>query len=144
MRRYAECGIALSGRHSLPNDFRVCLQYKVYTKRGEDMDGINGRIADVLAGNLHAFEEIYKQTIDQVYRTLYFLTDNTRELDDIVQEIYVELFRSLSAFDPSRSFPAWLYGITIRQHQAHRRKRWKQQRNDATERLASSERTEPQ
>ncbi|WGU93426.1 sigma factor [Paenibacillus dendritiformis] len=108
------------------------------------MDGINGRIADVLAGNLHAFEEIYKQTIDQVYRTLYFLTDNTRELDDLVQEIYVDLFRSLSAFDPSRSFPAWLYGITIRQHQAHRRKRWKQQRNDATERLASSERTEPQ
>ncbi|TDL48546.1 sigma-70 family RNA polymerase sigma factor [Paenibacillus dendritiformis] len=98
----------------------------------------------VLAGNLHAFEEIYKQTIDQVYRTLYFLTDNTRELDDLVQEIYVELFRSLSAFDPSRSFPAWLYGITIRQHQAHRRKRRKQQRNDATERLASSERTEPQ
>ncbi|MDG0873257.1 hypothetical protein L5D93_12555 [Paenibacillus thiaminolyticus] len=34
-------------------------------------------------------------------------------------------------------------GITIRQHQAYRRKKWKQQRNDATERLASAERTEP-
>lgn len=71
------------------------------------------------------------------------MKDNTRELDDLVQEIYAELFRSLAAFDPSRSFPAWLYGITIRQHQAYRRKRWKQQRNDATERLASAERTEP-
>lgn len=59
-----------------------------------------------------------------------------------MQEIYVELFRSLAAFDPSCSVPAWLYGITIRQDQAYRRNRWKQRRNDATERLASAERTE--
>ncbi|EHQ60640.1 hypothetical protein PDENDC454_19243 [Paenibacillus dendritiformis C454] len=32
----------------------------------------------VLAGNLHAFEEIYKQTIDQGYRTLSSNTVNNR------------------------------------------------------------------
>lgn len=96
------------------------------------------------AGTLSAASRYPAVTVYRTISVYVVLADNPHELDDLVQEIYVELFRSLSAFDPSSSFPAWLYGITIRQHQAHRRKRWKQQRNDATERLASSERTEPE
>ncbi|MGO4185972.1 sigma factor, partial [Paenibacillus sp. TAF43_2] len=83
---------------------------------------INHRIEQVLGGNLEAFSDIYNATIDRVYRTLFFLTDNKNDVDDLVQDVYVELYRSLRNFDGKRPFQPWLYGITIRQHQAYKRK----------------------
>ena len=78
-----------------------------------------------------AFSDLYNQTIPTVYRTLFFLSNDKSELDDVVQNIYIELFKNLSKFDSSRSFYSWLNGITIRQHQAYRRKKWREGRNEA-------------
>lgn len=94
---------------------------------------INRRIEQVLGGNLEAFSNIYNAIIDMVYRTLFLLTENKNDVDDLVQDVYVELFRSLRNFDGTRPFQPWLYGITIRQHQAYKRKKWRQFRNHAHE-----------
>lgn len=89
-------------------------------------------IEKVLDGDRAAFADLYNQTIHTVYRTLYFLSYDKSELDDVVQNIYIELFKNLAKFDSSRSsFYAWLNGITVRQHQAHRRKKWREGRNKA-------------
>ncbi len=93
----------------------------------------NAEVFKVLAGDQEAFSELYNETIHSIYRMLYFLTDSKEDLDDIVQEVYVELYRSLPRFDPSRSLRAWLYGIAIRQHQSYRRKKWRQARKDNKE-----------
>lgn len=87
----------------------------------------------MLAGNSEAFSELYNETIHAVYRTLYFLSPHPEELDDIVQNIYVELYKNLAKFDRARPFQTWLTGIAIRQHQAYRRQRWRQRRNEAAE-----------
>lgn len=94
---------------------------------------INRRIEQVLGGNLEAFSDIYNETIDMVYRTLFLLTENKNDVDDLIQDVYVELYRSLRNFDGTRPFQPWLYGITIRQHQAYKRKKWRQFRNHAHE-----------
>lgn len=52
---------------------------------------INRRIEQVLGGNLEAFSDIYNATIDMVYRTLFLLTENKNDVDDLVQDVYVEL-----------------------------------------------------
>lgn len=82
----------------------------------------------VLAGHTDRFEDLYQATIHDVYRTLYLLSGSERESDDIAQNIYLELYRCLSSYDPSRSFHAWVYGITMRQYSAYKRRRWREYR----------------
>ena len=94
-------------------------------------------IKRVLAGDQAAFSELYNETIDGVYRTLYFLSGSDRHaVDDIVQNVYMELYRGLHRFDCSRSLQAWLSGIALRQMQAYRRANWRELRR--RQRLRSS------
>jgi len=79
-------------------------------------------------GNKAAFEQLYNETIHQVYRTLYMLCGSRSDAEDIAQTVYLELYTSLPKYDRSRSFHGWLYGIAIRQFQAYKRQRWREYR----------------
>lgn len=81
-------------------------------------------IALTLAGSREAFSEIYEATIRDVYQTVHFLVRDTSDVDDIVQEIYIQVHRSLEQFDVNRPFRPWLMGVAMRQIHAYRRKRW--------------------
>ncbi|GAB6927853.1 hypothetical protein JCM10914A_18360 [Paenibacillus sp. JCM 10914] len=92
-------------------------------------------VKSVLDGKQEAFRHIYTQTVDRVYRTLFILSDGSiRDAEDITQNVYLELYRNLNQFDPTRSLHGWLYGITLRQLQSYRRKRWKELRKEQKER----------
>lgn len=82
-------------------------------------------IPQVIAGNHKAFEEFYDLTKNHVYRTIYFLFENKIETDDIAQETYYQLFKSLKKFDNTRRFEPWLTAIIIKQVSDARRKKWR-------------------
>jgi RNA polymerase sigma-70 factor (ECF subfamily) len=81
-----------------------------------------------LAGSRDAYGELYEATISDVYRTVRFLVSEPSDADDVVQEIYMEVYRSLGQFDTSRPFRPWLMGVCMRQIHAYRRKGWRQLR----------------
>ncbi|GGG77548.1 RNA polymerase sigma factor [Paenibacillus radicis (ex Gao et al. 2016)] len=87
-----------------------------------------------LKGQKEAFEQLYNETVNEVYRTLYYLSGSHTDAEDIAQNVYLELYRNLDKYDHSRSLQGWLYGITIRQLHAHRRKKWKEYRNEQKQR----------
>lgn len=76
------------------------------------------------AGSREAFSELYDATIRDVYQTVHFLVREPSDVDDIVQEIYFQMHRSLERFDVGRPFRPWLMGLVMRQIYAYRRKRW--------------------
>ena len=78
-----------------------------------------------VAGEASRFEEIYNGTIRRVYRTAYFMSGRGTDVEDIVQDVYVELYKCLHKYDCSRPFYPWLSGVIVRQASAHKRKRWK-------------------
>jgi RNA polymerase sigma-70 factor (ECF subfamily) len=78
-----------------------------------------------LAGSGEAYGELYEATINDVYRTVRFLVSEPLNAEDVVQEIYIELHRSLGQFDQSRDFRPWLMGLVMRQIHAYRRKGWR-------------------
>lgn len=86
---------------------------------------INSIIERILAGNKQAFADLYDKTIHHVYATVHFLVGEKAEVDDIVQETYIQVYKNLSKFDQSKSFKPWITGIAIKQIQSHRRKLWK-------------------
>ncbi|WP_310831726.1 sigma-70 family RNA polymerase sigma factor [Paenibacillus pedocola] len=78
-----------------------------------------------LAGSGEAYGELYEATIRDVYRTVRFLVSEPLNAEDVVQDIYIELHRSLGQYDQSRDFRPWLMGLVMRQIRAYRRKGWK-------------------
>ncbi|MFD1775814.1 sigma-70 family RNA polymerase sigma factor [Paenibacillus rhizophilus] len=78
----------------------------------------------VLAGSREAYSQLYERTITEVYRTVRFLIGGSSDTDDVVQEIYIQMYRSLGQYDAARPFRPWLMGVAMRQIRAYRRKRW--------------------
>ena len=57
------------------------------------------------------WEEIVEQHSARVYRLAYRLTGNQHDAEDLTQEVFVRVFRSLSSYTPG-TFEGWLHRIT--------------------------------
>ncbi|MCU1537280.1 MAG: polymerase sigma factor SigE [Humibacillus sp.] len=57
------------------------------------------------------WEEIVEQHSARVYRLAYRLTGNPHEAEDLTQDVFVRVFRSLSTYTPG-TFEGWLHRIT--------------------------------
>ncbi|PEZ58361.1 RNA polymerase subunit sigma [Bacillus anthracis] len=77
-----------------------------------------------LSGNKEAYSELYDKTIQEVYKTAHFLIEDKTDVDDVVQEIYIQLYESLRKYDSEKLFRPWLIGLAIKQIHSYRRKRW--------------------
>jgi RNA polymerase sigma-70 factor (ECF subfamily) len=58
-----------------------------------------------------SWEEIVREHSARVYRLAYRLTGNQHDAEDLTQEVFVRVFRSLSSFTPG-TFEGWLHRIT--------------------------------
>ncbi|EJQ62606.1 sigma-70 family RNA polymerase sigma factor [Bacillus mycoides] len=77
-----------------------------------------------LSGNKEAYSELYDKTIQEIYKTAHFLIEDKADVDDVVQEIYIQLYESLRKYDSEKPFRPWLTGLAIKQIHSYRRKRW--------------------
>jgi RNA polymerase sigma factor (sigma-70 family) len=58
-----------------------------------------------------SWEEVVTQHSARVYRLAYRLTGNQHDAEDLTQEVFVRVFRSLSSYTPG-TFEGWLHRIT--------------------------------
>ncbi len=66
------------------------------------------------AGDDEAFGLLFEQYKNLVYRTVYLTLGSTAEADDLLQEVFLQVHRSLETYDPKRgAFSTWLYRITV-------------------------------
>ena len=103
--------------------------------------------ADGQAWTPPTWEEIVSTHSGRVYRLAYRLTGNQHDAEDLTQEVFVRVFRSLSTYTPG-TFEGWLHRITtnlfldmVRRKQ---RIRFDALGDDAAERLPSKEPTPQQ
>jgi RNA polymerase sigma factor (sigma-70 family) len=61
--------------------------------------------------NLPTWEDIVRTHSARVYRLAYRLTGNPHDAEDLTQEVFVRVFRSLSSYTPG-TFEGWLHRIT--------------------------------
>jgi RNA polymerase sigma factor (sigma-70 family) len=57
------------------------------------------------------WEEIVREHSGRVYRLAYRLTGNQHDAEDLTQEVFVRVFRSLGTYTPG-TFEGWLHRIT--------------------------------
>jgi RNA polymerase sigma factor (sigma-70 family) len=57
------------------------------------------------------WDEVVREHADRVYRLAYRLSGNRADAEDLTQETFVRVFRSLSQYSPG-TFEGWLHRIT--------------------------------
>jgi RNA polymerase sigma-70 factor, ECF subfamily len=57
------------------------------------------------------FEDLALPLFDQLYNFARWLTQDTSEAEDLVQETYAKALRGFSSYQPGTNFRAWMYRI---------------------------------
>ncbi|AHH94331.1 RNA polymerase sigma factor SigE [Kutzneria viridogrisea] len=58
-----------------------------------------------------SWDEIVREHADRVYRLAYRLSGNQHDAEDLTQETFIRVFRSLASYKPG-TFEGWLHRIT--------------------------------
>ncbi|QMV42761.1 sigma-70 family RNA polymerase sigma factor [Cohnella cholangitidis] len=82
-------------------------------------------LARMIQGDSDAFQYVYEQTKDDVYRLLVFLLNHKEDAGDVMSEVYLNLHRSLPNYNFNQSFQYWLNGLVVRQANNWKRKIWR-------------------
>ncbi len=79
---------------------------------------------DRQADDKENFAALFHQYKGLVYKTAYLILDDAEEAEDALQEVFLQVHRSLPTFDPSKgAFTTWLYRITVNHCLSRQRKR---------------------
>lgn len=70
-------------------------------------------IAEVLQGNKEAYALIVNKYKGKVASILQRSLRHPQEVEDVLQEVFIKAYYSLSDYRPNHSFSAWLYRIAI-------------------------------
>jgi RNA polymerase sigma-70 factor (ECF subfamily) len=68
-------------------------------------------MAQCCAGDLDAFEQVYRQYADIVFRHAFYLLGHHEDADDIKQETFLRAYRALQGFRQDSSLLTWLLKI---------------------------------
>lgn len=93
-----------------------------------------------------SWDEVVRTHSTRVYRLAYRLTGNRHDAEDLTQEVFVRVFRSLSSYTPG-TFEGWLHRITtnlfLDMMRRRQRIRFEALADDAAERLHGREPAPP-
>jgi RNA polymerase sigma-70 factor (ECF subfamily) len=74
------------------------------------------------AGDMAAFEEVYRTYHRRVYTHCLRMTRNVAEAEDLTQEVFIQVFRKLKTFRGESLFTTWLHRLTVNAVLMHFRK----------------------
>lgn len=64
-------------------------------------------------GDLRSFEAIYKATSGFVYNVALRVVNNREDAKEVVQEVFLTMYRKLNGFRFESSLKTWVYRITV-------------------------------
>src|SRR6266404_4265597 len=64
-------------------------------------------------GDLVAYDELVRRYQERIYATIYHMTANHDDANDLAQEAFIKAYRALRSFKGDSSFFTWVYRIAI-------------------------------
>jgi RNA polymerase sigma-70 factor (ECF subfamily) len=93
------------------------------------------------AGDLGAFEALYRAHVNRVYALSYRLSGNPDLAEELTQEVFVRAWHKLGGFRGESAFSSWLHPLTVNVALSERRSRRRREaRVTTTDDLGSLER----
>jgi RNA polymerase sigma-70 factor (ECF subfamily) len=66
-------------------------------------------------GHQAGLENLYRKYVEPIYRFCYWQTNRSQDAEDLTQDIFIEMAKSVRTFKGTASFKNWLYVIAKRQ-----------------------------
>lgn len=73
----------------------------------------SGLIIQLKEGSEAAFRELVKAYEDRVYNTVLSIVHNRTDAEDIAQETFIRIFRSVHSFTGNAALSTWIYRIAV-------------------------------
>lgn len=83
-------------------------------------------LAKCRSGDREAQQQLYKRHHHSTYRLLTRMVGQI-DADDVMQDVFLQVFRTLNQFSGQSQFETWIYRVTINQALQHLRKRRRSQ-----------------
>ena len=80
-------------------------------------------IARASGGDMGAFREIYQRASGYVYTLAYRVVNTKHDAEEVAQDVFLKLHRSLGSFKFEASFKTWLYRVAVNTALNHAKKR---------------------
>jgi len=64
-------------------------------------------------GDLAAYDDLVKRYQERIYATIYHMTSNHEDANDLAQEAFIKAFQALKTFKGGSSFYTWVYRIAV-------------------------------
>jgi RNA polymerase sigma-70 factor (ECF subfamily) len=104
-----------------------------------------GLILRLQAGDLDALGMLYDRYKQLVFRTALAITGDPEPAADLLQDVFLRLYRFIHRFDPQRPVEPWLYRMTANlSYTWVRRHRWLRPLEDVMEWFAGDRKGSPQ
>src|SRR5437879_5696616 len=64
-------------------------------------------------GDLTAYDDLVRRYQERIYATIYHMTANHEDANDLAQEAFIKAFHALKSFKGGSSFYTWVYRIAV-------------------------------
>ena len=64
-------------------------------------------------GDLAAYDDLVRRYQERIYATLYHMTSNHEDANDLAQEAFIKAYQALKSFKGGSSFYTWVYRIAV-------------------------------
>jgi RNA polymerase sigma factor (sigma-70 family) len=64
-------------------------------------------------GDLNCYDELIRRYQERIYATIYHMTSNHEDANDLAQETFIKAFQALKSFKGDSSFYTWVYRIGV-------------------------------
>ncbi len=76
------------------------------------------------SGDMAAFESLFRQYQRLVFKNAYLITGSREEAEDVLQEVFVSVWRARQTFNPQKGkLTTWLHRITVNKCVERQRKK---------------------
>ena len=64
-------------------------------------------------GEMAAYDELVRRYQERIYATMYHMTSNHEDANDLAQDSFIKAYQALKSFKGDSSFYTWLYRIAV-------------------------------
>jgi len=65
------------------------------------------------SGDMAAYDELVRRYEERIYATVYHMTANHEDANDLAQEAFIKAYQALNSFKGDSSFFTWVYRIAV-------------------------------
>jgi len=76
-------------------------------------------IGELAFGDVSCFDEIFERYHQQIYNFIKKQVNDHESVEDLVQEVFLRVYKSAKNFDVTKKFSSWVYKIALNEVKRH-------------------------